>query len=188
MKTKLYILRHSETDYNVEGKHDHVWIAMITEAWKKRAEIIPELFSREKISAIFSSPLPRCINTITPLANSLGQDIIIDERIRENFFWPIQDNYWNDFSREFLDDIHDINGKDYEWYEHMRDVYTRVSGFIDSVTKLYEWKTIVICSHWGPIKHMISHIDSWTPNATPDELPDNTWITHNDAYILREIE
>jgi len=187
MKTKLYILRHSETDYNVAGKHDHEWKAMITQTWKQRAEIIPELLWSEKISAIYSSPLIRCIDTITPLANKIKQEIVIDDRIRENFLWPVQDKFWNEFSDDFLHEIHDINWEKHEWYEHMQEVYERVSAFIDSVVQTHKWETIVICSHWGPIKHMISYIDTWTPNGAPRELPKNTWITHEDTYILREI-
>ncbi len=139
MKTKIYILRHSETDYNVERRHDHEWRAMITEKWKQRAEIISQLLWDSKISTIYSSPLPRCIDTLTPLANTLEQKIVIDERLRENFLWPIQDKLWSDVPRVFLDEVHDINGKDYEWYEHMRDVHARVSEFIDSVAQIHKW-------------------------------------------------
>ena len=187
MKTKAYILRHSETNYNVERRHDHEWKAILTEGWEQRAKVLSVLLWDQNISAIYSSPLPRCINTVTPLVNILEQEVIIDERIRESFFWPIQDKLWNDFPRDFLDEIHNINGESHEWYEHMRDVKARVSEFIDSVVQLHQWETIVICSHGWPIIHILSHIDKKVPNLAPTELMINTWVTHQDAYVVREI-
>lgn len=187
MKTKIYILRHSETNYNVEQRHDHEWKAVLTEKWKQRAEVLPELLRDQKISTIYSSPLSRCIDTLTPLADYLDKKIILDERIRENFLWPMQDRFWSDFPKDFLDEVHDLNGWRHKGYEHMRDVKARVSEFIDSVVEKHKWESIIVCSHGGPIFHILSHIDKISSNATRVEVITNTGITHKDAYILREI-
>jgi len=187
MKTKIYIVRHSETDYNIDHRHDHEWKAIITEEWQIRAKKISELLSSSNISVIYSSPLQRCIDTITPLANKLWKQVQVDKRLRETFFRDIQDRLWNDFSRDFLDKIHDINENEVEWCEHMSDVQKRVAECLDSIIEIHKWKNIVICSHASPILQLLAHIDSWSPDCSPAKVPNNKWISHEDAYILREI-
>ncbi len=83
---KLYFLRHSQTDYNLEHRHDHEGKATLTDLGKSRAETLIEIFADKSISHIYSSPLQRCIDTISPTAQKLGKEIKTDERLREIFF------------------------------------------------------------------------------------------------------
>ena len=83
--------------------------------------------------------------------------------------------------------IHDINENEVEWCEHMSDVQKRVAECLDSIIEIHKWKNIVICSHASPILQLLAHIDSWSPDCSPAKVPNNKWISHEDAYILREI-
>ncbi len=86
MSTNIYIIRHSETDYNLEHRHNHEGKAMLTPAGTERAEKIAQLFRDTPISAIYSSPLQRCVDTITPTAKSANIPMYQDDRLTESYF------------------------------------------------------------------------------------------------------
>jgi broad specificity phosphatase PhoE len=67
--TKVIFVRHGETDYNVEKKHDHEGKATLTETGRKRSNLLADWLLDEKVDVIYSSPLQRCLDTITPFAN-----------------------------------------------------------------------------------------------------------------------
>ncbi len=48
-----------------------------------QAENISRHLCTEPITAVYSSPLPRCVETIGPLANALGTTVTVDPRLSE---------------------------------------------------------------------------------------------------------
>lgn len=186
--TQIYFIRHSETDYNTQHRHDHEGKAELSQSGIERSKIIPQLFAKKGVSAIYSSPLKRCIDTIYPTADKLWIEIQLDPRITEIFLGPIQDRPWNDFSRDFLDKIHNIETpEEYDWYEHMQKVYNRTSEFIDYLTERYPTDTVIVCSHASPILNMLSYIDKQPVDCSYHLIPKNTGLSENDAYIYREV-
>ena len=62
----------------------------------------------ENCDHIYSSPLERCIHTITPLSDKIGKKINIDERITENRVNHMQDRKWSEISTEEMDSLHSL--------------------------------------------------------------------------------
>lgn len=60
----------------------------------------------EKVDIIYSSPLQRCLDTITPFAKKEDLEIYIDPRITENRFDCMQDISWED-KKELEKELHD---------------------------------------------------------------------------------
>ncbi len=80
--TKFIFVRHGESESNVAkvfGTSDTV----LTELGHQQANNIVESLLKEKIDVIIASPFERTIQTATPLAQKLGMEIILDERIQE---------------------------------------------------------------------------------------------------------
>ena len=138
--TKVIFVRHGRTDYNEEWKFDCIWIAQLTQVWKNQAQQIAEKLQHENITAIYSSPLQRCVDTITPLAESKGLEISQKQAFMEIRSIELQDNVFNckNFKLE--------NG--YGNWEKIIDVQERVHSELDKLLQRHKWETIVICGHW----------------------------------------
>ena len=145
--TKVIFVRHGRTDYNEKWLMDYQDKARLNEQWKKQAEAIKERFKDIKIDKIYSSPLTRCVDTITPLANSNWIKIEIEQGLKELDSWTYQDKTL-DFDWET-----DLNFDDEKVGsgESIKDLYNRLNDSFKKILKENKWKTVVICSHWEPL-------------------------------------
>lgn len=184
----LYLIRHWETDFNLENKHDHENQAALTSNGLKRAEIIADIFRDIKIDRIISSPFSRCLDTIAPLAKSKDQKIHENQLLREFYLGPMQGKSWDNVSREYNMLLHDTNAAPQEDCEHMTEVTARVSEFLEDLqSKCSDEINIVICTHSGVILYLLSVIDSVPAKNGLEFLPSNAGITKEDAYIFKKI-
>lgn len=185
---KLYIIRHGETDYNLKHMHDHENKAQLTEYGKMRADKIWDLFSETQIDAIISSPFSRCIDTIIPLARNKNIPIQENILLREFYLGPMQDKSWYEVDTNYNRLLHDINAEKQENCEHMKEVTIRVTAFLSEILRTYNHEdTLVISTHSGVILYLLSIIDEIPAKNGLEFLPNNSGISHTDAYIFREI-
>lgn len=63
-KTVVYVVRHAERDLSDTANHD----PNLSLFGHQRALDLAEMFKREKLSAIFSTPFKRTMQTVLPLA------------------------------------------------------------------------------------------------------------------------
>lgn len=140
--TKIIFVRHGRTDYNEKGLMDYENKANLTEIWKNQAEELAKIFEDEKIDAIYSSPLDRCCDTISPLAKSKNLEINKIDNLREIESPELQDKTFSckDYKWE--------NG--FGWWEKISEVYDRVKKSLEKIIEENKWKTVVVCSHWDP--------------------------------------
>jgi len=80
----IYLVRHGQTDWNIEKKHTqgHTDIPL-NENGKKQAEQLAQSISNLKIDKIISSDLLRAKETAEIINKKFGSPIFFDERMRE---------------------------------------------------------------------------------------------------------
>ena len=80
----IYIVRHGQTDWNVEGRYQGRLDIDINEKGIEQAKIMRDELLNVKFDKVISSPLKRAIQTAQIISqfDNVG-DIIIDERIIE---------------------------------------------------------------------------------------------------------
>jgi broad specificity phosphatase PhoE len=80
---QLLLVRHGQTEYNAIGRYQgHMQISLDATGRQQAAQVCRRL-QRLPINAIYSSDLVRCIETITPLAQSSGLSIQQEPGLRE---------------------------------------------------------------------------------------------------------
>lgn len=86
----LYIVRHARA-----GKRDPTNplddCRDLDDRGAGQAAAVAEHLARMPICVIRSSPLPRCTQTVQPLADALGLEVVIEPRLAEGS--PIQDSW-----------------------------------------------------------------------------------------------
>ena len=81
--TALILIRHGETDWNVEGRYTGQSDVPLNARGLEQADSLAKRLQGTRIDAIYSSDLRRAQQTAMTLAESRGMRILIDPRLRE---------------------------------------------------------------------------------------------------------
>lgn len=82
MKTKIYFVRHAEPDFSVK---DDLMRPLSEKGMGDTKKITISLMDKN-ITAVYSSPCKRAVDTVKDFASAIGSEIII-----KNDFWNIVD-------------------------------------------------------------------------------------------------
>lgn len=162
MKTKLYIVRHTETIGNIEkrltGREDYE----VTENGKQAIEKLTKKLSNIKFDAIYSSTSGRAIKTVEPLAKLNNLQIQKLEDLCEMYFGIYDGWKWEDVNKvqpEIKQNQNEIN----EIYnipnqESMIDVAERMYKCIEEIAEQNAGKIVLISSHGVAIEAFLRKI------------------------------
>jgi broad specificity phosphatase PhoE len=81
--TKVYLIRHGETEWNIIGRWQGILDAPLNEIGQEQARKLAAYLGKEKIEAIYTSDLSRAADTAQVLAHALKLSPIVDKRLRE---------------------------------------------------------------------------------------------------------
>lgn len=138
--TKVILLRHGKTDYNEKHFADYEDRASLNKEGLEYKKALPEILKDTKIDAIFSSPLSRCLETISGLSESKNLEVNIRDNFREFNFGSYQDKFFDCKKIKWNDEK--IGGG-----ESSFDAYSRVSEELGKILNENKGKTIIVCSH-----------------------------------------
>lgn len=81
--TTLVLVRHGETDWNVEGRYQGQADPPLNERGRRQARGVGRELGRLGLDAIYSSDLSRAYDTALEVAKAAGLDVQVDTRLRE---------------------------------------------------------------------------------------------------------
>ncbi|MTH53756.1 histidine phosphatase family protein [Bacillus mangrovi] len=170
--TKLGIIRHGITEWNMEGRAQGSSDIPLHETGRQEAELLAARLKDEEWDLLYSSPLQRARQTAEAVSKSLGGiSVKTDERLRETGGGRIEGTTeaerlekWGSRWREM-----DLGR------ELPEEIVNRGLSFIDDVLREHRGKKILIVSHGSFIRHLLEKIAP----AEEERLPlGNTSITH----------
>ncbi len=97
---KVYIARHGETTWNVEGRIQGRSDPELSPKGYSRSLTLVEQLRNSSISAIFTSTLRRSISTAQPLAEYLGLPIQIRPELDEINFGTLEGKVFQEMEEE----------------------------------------------------------------------------------------
>lgn len=158
---QLYLVRHGETEYNAIGRYQgHMQIELNRTGHYQASLVCRRLANMPTISAIYSSDLVRCIQTITPLATARNHTITLKPDLREIDvgLWEhltipeIRNNFPTNYAAYVNapgDTIH-VGGESY------RQMQTRAMRAITQIISQHNaGDHVVIASHGGTIRAIL---------------------------------
>ena len=139
----IYIIRHGQTDWNVEGRYAGRIDIPLNGKGIEQANIIKKKLKYIKFDKVFSSPLIRAYETAKIICDN---DIIKDDRLIERSNGDLEGK----LKTEIEDDI-DFNNPDENKYniESIIEFRKRIKSFFDELTRSYKNKNILIITHAG---------------------------------------
>jgi alpha-ribazole phosphatase len=149
--TRLILIRHGETEWNVEGRWQGHADVPLNARGRAQAEEVAQSLARTKVDAIYVSDLKRTMETAGPLARSQGLEVQVDTRLREidQGEWQgllideIQTRYAEEFRRRRENPL-DVAPPGGETALQVRE---RVLAAIQDILSLHPEQTVAIVSH-----------------------------------------
>lgn len=165
MKTKVFLIRHGETEWNKLGKFQGSTDIPLSKEGIVQAQCVSERLNGN-FDYIYSSPLKRAVKTAEIIAATKGIKPLIAKDMTEINFgqWEgltrqeIEKNYPEEFIKWSRDKVEaPICGGDLS----MLNASIRSKNNILQIVKAHRGKTIVIVAHGGIIKAGLIGIFNW---------------------------
>lgn len=162
----IYVVRHGKA----EGQAPD---APLTAEGAQQAIRLAEWFADKPIDDIVSSPYERAYRSIQPLADRLGIEVVLDDRLTERVLSSRSDPDWRERLLKTYDDL-DLC---YEGGESSRSAMNRAVQAVKEVLAR-GCRNAVIVSHGNLISLLLKHFD--------DRIGFNEWasMTNPDVYRL----
>jgi probable phosphoglycerate mutase len=143
---KLYVTRHGQTKWNAENKICGITDIDLSDKGIEQAEQVAAKLTDCKIDIIIASPLKRARQTAQIISDTIGCDIIIEDRLVEHNY-GIYEGVTRE-SLEFKYARQQFPCK-YPEGESIFQVVYRIYSLIEEIKTKYQNKTILLVSHGG---------------------------------------
>jgi len=158
---RLYLVRHGQTSWNLEGKTQGSKDSTLTPLGIKQAEMLGQRLNKIQLDTIYSSPLKRAQSTAQIIANMQNIDCILDDRLVEMNFgewegltnFDIEKNYPDNF-KTWRDNPHIAkipNGETIEIAQR------RMIEFTNNIMES-DYENILVVSHGTTIRLLLLYI------------------------------
>lgn len=164
----IYLIRHGETNYNLQHKIQGRTDTVLNETGIKQAKIAKEQFNKLDIDLIICSTLTRAKQTTSILNEDKQIKTIYSDLLVERNFGILEGEYKTEeeFKKLMKDDS--VSVKD---METLPMLYNRAKIIIDKVIKEYNTKNVCIVTHGGFALALEKYIFEITnSNNTPSHL------------------
>jgi probable phosphoglycerate mutase len=159
MGNTFYIVRHGQTNWNLEGKTQGHGDSSLTELGRMQAKNLSEKMSKFNIDLIYSSDLGRAVETAQIIGKKLNLDVIKTPLLREMGFgvWEglvhekIKENYLDIFTT-WRNEPHLAKIPNGETLQIIKD---RLDEFFKEINETYDNKHILLVSHSITVKVML---------------------------------
>ncbi len=178
----IYIVRHGQTDWNilnkVMGKRD----ISLNETGFEQAKELKEKLDGIDLDLIICSTLLRAKQTAQVINQERGLPIIYDERIVERDFGEFEGMQTKDF--DFANFWNYYENIKYDKAENIRDFFSRIYDFFDSVKERYNGKNVLIVTHGCVSMPITCYFNKNIPSGS---LLDSNKFFHNGEVRIYDL-
>lgn len=160
--TKLIIIRHGETVWNVEGKKQGQSDSALTLLGIKQAEALAKRLVSESFTKLYASDLGRALETARHIAAQTNHEVVLDKGLRERNFGVFQGltdaQIKNKYSAEYHSHLAETVNYVIPEGESLRQFYERGTFCLENLTARHAGETIAVVTHGGIIDGWFRYI------------------------------
>ena len=185
LTTHVVIIRHGQSQGNAEGRFGGHTDTPLSPRGRKQAQATAKALASEKFSAIYSSDLPRAIETASPLAKLVGVPLETSDALRERSVGVMEGLTFEEAAEQHPEQYQALLRRDFEHVlaggESYRQTLDRASRQLDEAIEQHKGGRIVLFAHTGTICILILHLMGALD--APDLKP--VWIATANCGIAR---
>lgn len=160
----IYVVRHGQTDWNVEGKTQGSIDTALNETGITQAKNIRNELLNTKIDVVLCSPRSRCKSTAEIICKGRNIPIVEVEDLRERGFGEFEGKQKN-IDYDWIEFWSWEQNRQYKQAENVRDFLERVSNTIEKIKKEYGGKNVLIVTHAGVSAMIYCYFNRIKPNG-----------------------
>ena len=183
--TRLFLIRHGQSAGNAEGRFGGHGPTALSELGRHQARAAANALEREGITAIYSSDLPRAVQTAEALSEITGVPVLQTPKFRERnigvleglTFDESKEAHPRDYYALVSRNVHHVitNGESY------RNLLRRSTGELWEILRRHAGGRIAIFSHTGTICFLSLHL----MGAIRRDTKQTPWIITSNCGINR---
>lgn len=182
--TRLYLIRHGETDANKTGVLMGSTDIPLNETGRQQAELLRDRINALEVDSIFASPLTRAVETASVV---FGEQvpIITDSSLQEFHFGDWEGMHFSEIAQQYPDiwqlwltdweQTHIPGGEAFAAFKH------RVISVVEEIVRYNVGKRVAVVSHGGCIRSLLAHFFC-------ESVSKGYWKFKVDNATLTEIE
>ncbi len=185
--TRYCLIRHGQTDWNIEGRYQGQADAPLNEVGRAQALTLGKAIADQTFAAIYSSDLSRARETAQIIAPFLNLPVSLDVRLREinqgewegKHIAEIKTRYaqmWKKHRKD-PDNARPPGG------ETLREVAQRMASSLNELSHIYPEGPVLIVSHGLSLATVLCMSQGIPVERAYEMIPANTepvWITWKD--------
>ncbi|MBP9669952.1 histidine phosphatase family protein [Candidatus Woesebacteria bacterium] len=195
MPKKIILVRHGETDRNVEKKLMN-WIndiGTLTVKGRSEASQVGQRLKEIEIHAIYASDLKRTQETAQIISEHLSLSPVHVHGLRERNLGIFGDHTFDEIKQKWPEKLAKfLDNADIDWNElegeSIRDVHNRFQGFIAEIESKHKDENVLFVTHSGIIYTVLRDLFDFFPQDSWMDV-EHTSITilekSGDKYILK---
>lgn len=185
--TTFYIVRHGETDWNVQGRIQGHSDALLNEKGENQARQRGKELATTHFDMVFSSDLSRTLRTAELIVGNRALTINTSQKLRERFLGELEGRYRHEVPEVYekyikLDDHERRTSRRVPSAESDQEIADRFIAFLMQATNDHQNKTILTVTHAGVMRSFLEEIEY----ATFAQLWNGK--VHNTALIVLETD
>ena len=183
--THVVIIRHGQSQGNAEGRFGGHTDTPLSPRGRRQAQATAKALAAEKFDAIYSSDLPRAIETASPLAKLTGVKLETTDALRERSVGVMEGLTFEEAAEKHPEQYQALLRRDFEHVlaggESYRQTLDRASRMLDDAIEEHAGGRIALFAHTGTICILILHLMGALD--APDLKP--VWIATANCGIAR---
>ena len=172
--TRLFLVRHGATTATEEGRFSGSSGAELSAEGRSQAARLGERLARQNISALYSSPLSRALDTARIIAGSCGLEPVTRDGLRE-----IGHGHWEGMTR---DEVERQFGAEYATWEADPFTFAPVGGesgvavlaralpVVREIVAAHPGAQVLVVSHKATLRLVLSSLLGFDPRGYRDRL------------------
>jgi broad specificity phosphatase PhoE len=183
--TRVLLIRHGQSEGNAEGRFGGHTSTPLSPRGRLQAKATAQALSAENLTAIYSSDLPRAVETAMPLARLSNLDVELTDAFRERSVGVMEGLTFEEAAAQHPAQYAALIRRDFDQVllggESYRQMLDRASRRLDQAIEQHRGGRIALFSHTGTIcilaLHLMGALDA--PELRP------VWIATANCGITR---
>ncbi len=159
--TKIVLVRHGETFWNLEARIQGHLDSPLTEKGKAQADALAEHLKSQNFAAIYSSDLGRAAETARRISEKKGLSVSVTNCLRERNLGILQGQLKGELEKTFPKEAPFYRANDPDHLipegETLRQLSQRSMKCLETIAKKHEGKRVLVVTHNGVLVSLLKN-------------------------------